>query len=148
MRTTPYRRMPRNSVLSDIMLFEPGCGHCDDVVRRTSSPGSASNGWRPIGCRLRAFFIRGLTSALPLHTRGGSPVRELRTPGSVRGVSSNGYLYRDNRPKAVGRDNFPILLLKASSDQVDCPVYGEKIDISTVSFQVYITKAGWAVSST
>jgi hypothetical protein len=25
-------------------------------------------------------------------------VRELRTPGSVRGVSSNGYLYRDNRP--------------------------------------------------
>ncbi|MBN6742920.1 hypothetical protein JKG47_20995, partial [Acidithiobacillus sp. MC6.1] len=25
-----------------------------------------------------------------------SPVRELRPPGSVRGVSSNGYPYRDN----------------------------------------------------
>src|SRR5256886_15701044 len=31
-----------------------------------------------------------------LTTRGGSPVRELRPPGSVRGASSNGCPYRDN----------------------------------------------------
>ena len=30
-----------------------------------------------------------------LTTRGGSPVRELRPPGSVRGASSNGCPYRD-----------------------------------------------------
>ncbi|PVW57376.1 hypothetical protein B4U25_45520, partial [Klebsiella pneumoniae] len=28
-------------------------------------------------------------------TRGRSPVRKSRTPGSVRGVSGNGYPYRD-----------------------------------------------------
>jgi RNA-directed DNA polymerase len=60
--------------------------------------------WLP---RLRAIFIPGLTSALPLHTRGGSPVRELRTPGSVREVSSDGYLYRDNRPKAANQNYQP-----------------------------------------
>src|SRR6266704_4544777 len=31
-----------------------------------------------------------------LTTRGGSPVRELRPPGSVRGASSNGCPYRDS----------------------------------------------------
>jgi hypothetical protein len=32
-------------------------------------------------------FIHGLASALPLNTQGGSPVRESRTLGSVRGRS-------------------------------------------------------------
>src|SRR5258707_2481072 len=32
-----------------------------------------------------------------LTTRGGSPVRESRPPGSVRGASSNGCPYRDRR---------------------------------------------------
>ncbi|PBD40939.1 hypothetical protein CK247_15660, partial [Klebsiella pneumoniae] len=31
----------------------------------------------------------------PPDTRGRSPVRKSRTPGSVRGVSGNGYPYRD-----------------------------------------------------
>jgi hypothetical protein len=31
-----------------------------------------------------------------LTTRGGSPVRESRPPGSVRGASSNGCPYRDS----------------------------------------------------
>jgi len=33
-----------------------------------------------------------------LTTRGGSPVRESRPPGSVRGASSNGCPYRDRTP--------------------------------------------------
>ncbi len=50
------------------------------------------------GCRSPASFIRGRSGASPSITRGGSPVRESRTPGSVRGVFSNGHSYRDNRP--------------------------------------------------
>ena len=42
-------------------------------------------------------FIRGPTRGSPLNTQGGSPVRELRPPGSVRGVPSNAYPYRDVR---------------------------------------------------
>jgi len=38
--------------------------------------------------------VRQTVLALPLLTRGGSPVRELRTPGSVRGVPGNGHPYR------------------------------------------------------
>ncbi|WP_440104513.1 hypothetical protein, partial [Klebsiella pneumoniae] len=37
-----------------------------------------------------------LWSGSPPDTRGRSPVRKSRTPGSVRGVSGNGYPYRDN----------------------------------------------------
>ncbi|RLO60042.1 hypothetical protein CPT40_27205, partial [Klebsiella pneumoniae] len=37
----------------------------------------------------------GLWSGSPPDTRGRSPVRKSRTPGSVRGVSGNGYPYRD-----------------------------------------------------
>ncbi len=40
-------------------------------------------------------FIPGPTSASPSTTQGGSPVRESRTLGSVRGVPSNGHPYRD-----------------------------------------------------
>ena len=41
------------------------------------------------------FFILGRANASPSNTRGGSPVRESRPPGSVRGASSNGCPYRD-----------------------------------------------------
>ncbi len=37
-----------------------------------------------------------------LTTRGGSPVRELRPPGSVRGASSNGCPYRDRSSVSSG----------------------------------------------
>jgi hypothetical protein len=47
------------------------------------------------GSRALASFIRGLTSDLPSNTRGRSPVPELGTPGSVRGVFSNEHSYRD-----------------------------------------------------
>ena len=43
--------------------------------------------------------------ALPSLTQGRSPVRELRSLGSVWGVSGNRYSYRDSGPEAVIRDN-------------------------------------------
>lgn len=47
------------------------------------------------GYRQPKFFTRGRSVALPSNTQGKSPVRELRTPGSVRGVSGNRHSYRD-----------------------------------------------------
>jgi hypothetical protein len=38
---------------------------------------------------------KGPSCASPPNTRGKSPVRESRPPGSVRGVSGNGHSYRD-----------------------------------------------------
>jgi hypothetical protein len=41
-------------------------------------------------------------------TQGGSPVRESRSPGSVRGVLSNGHSYRDkvsDRPPSANSDH-------------------------------------------
>src|ERR1700712_2976793 len=55
------------------------------------------------GFRSLESFIRGLISASPSNTRGRSPVPELGTPGSVRGVLSNGHPYRNPRPVAVDR---------------------------------------------
>ena len=62
--------------------------------------GRDGNGWHKLlmrGYQHRAFFNRGQANVLPPNTQGGSPVRESRPPGSVRGVSSNGYPYRDVR---------------------------------------------------
>jgi hypothetical protein len=42
-------------------------------------------------------FILGQLIALPSLTPGGSPVRKLRMPGSVRGVAGNCYSYRDQK---------------------------------------------------
>src|SRR5260370_27096315 len=43
-------------------------------------------------CTRSCLWVSSLT------TRGGSPVRESRPPGSVRGASSNGCPYRDKAP--------------------------------------------------
>src|SRR5258705_13321009 len=48
-------------------------------------------------------FIPGRANASRSNTQGGSPVREIRPPGSVRGVLSNEHSYRDRteRPQLV-----------------------------------------------
>ncbi|WP_223862142.1 hypothetical protein, partial [Klebsiella quasivariicola] len=46
----------------------------------------------------------------PPDTRGRSPVRKSRTPGSVRGVSGNGYPYRDISVRGKDQPQFAILL--------------------------------------
>ncbi|MEW9359420.1 hypothetical protein AB1392_20070, partial [Klebsiella pneumoniae] len=56
------------------------------------------------------FFIHGLWSGSPPDTRGRSPVRKSRTPGSVRGVSGNGYPYRDIFARGKDQPQFAILL--------------------------------------
>ena len=48
-----------------------------------------------LSCLPPASFIPGLGSVLPSSTKGGSPVRESRPPGSVRGVPGDGRPYRD-----------------------------------------------------
>ena len=58
-------------------------------------PGRKQTNWQPHGYQGFGFFIYGLWSGSPPDTRGRSPVRKSRTPGSVRGVSGNGYPYRD-----------------------------------------------------
>ena len=51
---------------------------------------------RRVNVSQRLDCVRGSCSwASSLITRGGSPVRESRPPGSVRGVPSNGHPYRD-----------------------------------------------------
>jgi len=47
------------------------------------------------------FYTPGPNNALPPNTQGGSPVRELRPPGSVRGVFRNGYSYRNAAPQGL-----------------------------------------------
>ncbi len=58
-------------------------------------PGRKQTNWQPHGYQGFGFFIHGLWSGSPPDTRGRSPVCKSRTPGSVRGVSGNGYPYRD-----------------------------------------------------
>ena len=59
-----------------------------------------------------ASFTRGQTKGLPPNTQGGSPVRELRPPGSVRGVSGNGYPYRDIRKNDPSAGVAPLAMLR------------------------------------
>ena len=77
-----------------------------DLWRRTLRRRSQKDGmtWERIsdrsltpGYRNLASFILGPTNALPSLTQGGSPVRESRTLGSVRGVPGNRHPYRDPR---------------------------------------------------
>lgn len=64
-------------------------------------PGRKQTNWQPHGYQGFGFFIHGLWSGSPPDTRGRSPVRKSRTPGSVRGVSGNGYPYREDYTYSV-----------------------------------------------
>ncbi|WP_445344278.1 reverse transcriptase domain-containing protein, partial [Caballeronia calidae] len=103
--TLPIMRCPRTSARlapSATTSRPSGCARCGDAAKRTERRRS---GWRtsPIhGSRVLAYFTRGRTRDLPSDTRGRSPVPELGSLGSVRGVSGNGHSYRDS-PRAAGR---------------------------------------------
>jgi hypothetical protein len=80
---------------------KPGQPGAESVERRRGAEG---NTVEPHTCRTqcRGSVPQGLdrvrqaaTPALPLTTRGGSRVRELRPLGSVRGVPGNRHPYRD-----------------------------------------------------
>ncbi len=52
--------------------------------------GRKQTNWQPHGYQGFGFFIHGLWSGSPPDTRGRSPVRKSRTPGSVRGYPVTG----------------------------------------------------------
>jgi hypothetical protein len=69
-------------------------------------------------------FIPGRVNASPSDTQGGSPVRESRPPGSVRGVPSNGHSYRDRNGNGSERSKFaafqtPILAPDVITHEID-----------------------------
>jgi hypothetical protein len=84
--------MPRDiPTLCSRSLATHSCSEVSAITQRRI-------GWqhsRQSSYRYRASFIRGPAFASPSNTRGGSPVRESRPPGSVRGVRSNAHPYRD-----------------------------------------------------
>jgi putative transposase len=92
------------------MLWTSGDVRLSAAAKKTTLRGIASLDLRRPFCPYRASFIHGPTLGLPLLTRGGSPVRELRTPGSVRGVCSNAHPYRDRRKCRAGRPPIPLEL--------------------------------------
>jgi hypothetical protein len=59
--------------------------------------------------------------ALPLNTQGGSPVRELRSPGSVRGVLRKEYSYRDILSRFYNSQKLKISI-QIYAGQVTCSV--------------------------
>jgi hypothetical protein len=67
------------------------CSEANGIVR----PGTAWLNSRQSFCHRPTSFTHGPELASPSHTQGGSPVRESRPPGSVRGVLSNECPYRD-----------------------------------------------------
>ena len=81
---------------------KPGRPGAESVEPRKRTEGNTGE---PHTCRTqrresvsqRLDWVRGAArGASSLITRGRSPVRELRPPGSVRGVLSNGHPYRDS----------------------------------------------------
>jgi hypothetical protein len=65
-------------------------------AKETGRHGNGSLNLQGSSCLNPESFILGRANASPSNTRGGSPVRESRTPGSVRGVLSNEHPYRDS----------------------------------------------------
>src|ERR1700681_1320175 len=93
--TTPCQPTTRVWPRSASTSLHFGGGRFGVAARRTGRRGSESRDWRQPICRCRVSFIPGLASVLPSNTPGGSPVRESRPPGSVRGALSNERPYRD-----------------------------------------------------
>src|SRR4029077_4319037 len=106
------------------MLRTFGAERSSAAAKGTDRPG---NGWLNLQRSSYLYpisFIPGRVNASPSDTQGGSPVRESRPPGSVRGVLSNGHPYRDSvcgevmcmgaeRPKfiwAEGRRCAPVVI--------------------------------------
>src|SRR6516165_9641090 len=77
------------------MLWTFGAGRSNAAVNGTVLHGRGSLNLPRSSYLQSVSFILGRANASPSNTQGGSPVRESCTPGSVRGVLSNGHSYRD-----------------------------------------------------
>src|ERR1700730_16807383 len=78
------------------MLWTFGAERSSDGVKGTDRHGNGSLNLQPSSYLYPVSFIPGRANASPSNTQGGSPVRESRPPGSVRGAPSNGCPYRDS----------------------------------------------------
>src|SRR5258708_17294828 len=81
------------------MLWTFGEGRSSAAVNGTDLHGNGLLNLLRSSYLQSVSFILGRANALPSNTQGGSPVRESRSPGSVRGVLSNGHSYRDRRSR-------------------------------------------------
>src|SRR5580765_7552946 len=86
-----------------------GEGRFGAVVSATGRHGDERSDWLRSGCLELVSFTLGPMCASTPPTQGRSPVRESRTPGSVRGAPGNGRPYRDSSEeikvdKAAGVD--------------------------------------------
>src|SRR5260221_5250925 len=81
------------------MLWTFGEGRSSAAVNGTDLHGNGLLNLPRSSYLQSVFFILGRANASPSNTQGGSPVRETRSPGSVRGVLSNGHSYRDRRSR-------------------------------------------------
>ncbi len=72
-----------------------GCARSGGAASGTARPGNGALVSPIAGSRNRASFTPGRINAWPSNTRGGSPVPESGTPGSVRGARGNSCPYRD-----------------------------------------------------
>src|ERR1700724_850610 len=79
------------------MLWPFGKGRSSAGVKETDRHGHGLLNLQRSSYLHPVSFIPGRANASPSNTQGGSPVRESRPPGSVRGAPSNGCPYRDVR---------------------------------------------------
>src|SRR5271165_6617337 len=88
------------------MLWTFGAERSSDGAKGTDRHGNGSLNLQRSSYLYLVSFILGRANASPSNTQGGSPVRESRPPGSVRGAPSNGCPYRDSGCGcASSRDN-------------------------------------------
>jgi hypothetical protein len=93
-----YHAVPTNiehSTRSATTSRTYGGARSGGAVKRTGPAGSGSRSWPMTSSPDRESCTPGLNCALPSPTQGGTRVPELGPLGSVRGVLSNEYPYRD-----------------------------------------------------
>jgi len=87
------------------MLWTSGAERSSVGVKGTDQHGNGSLTLQRSSYLYPVSFIPGRANASPSNTQGGSPVRESRPPGSVRGAPSNGCPYRDRTaPRPVDQN--------------------------------------------
>ena len=98
-----YHAVPTNSRCpepSGTMWSISGDARSRSAASGIAPPGTGWRNSRRSSCHRPTSFIPGPACASPSNTQGGSPVRESRPPGSVRGVRRKAHPYRDRTPGA------------------------------------------------
>src|SRR5271165_4508012 len=101
------------------MLWTFGAERSSDGAKGTDRHGNGSLNLQRSSYLYLVSFILGRANASPSNTQGGSPVRESRPPGSVRGAPSNGCPYRDSPLSSSSSARAELLLqeFRSSGDE-------------------------------